>query len=515
MVWNPDGTLGGIPAPPAVALQLAHANADGSQTMPVFPAQAQAWQAVLPATNNPVQAPVGSFILLPVPMHEFPQAATSSPGNMPFFNDGQGTWPAQIPGMVVTPGNMVQPSMMPAPIGNQSQGMQTRAGGFGLTLFDSLPDASQWQRSIVIDGVEEIVPMTTAGSESSYPMALNDQVDPEWDAAWMEPKDCASSEASTAVSRSARRRRGRRAGKEREMEGTAMELRRPLQMMHKSNETLAVSKERREELLQELDSDALTQSRTIASLHGEVQKMSFELHGCRVVQRALEVGDSVERDHLVEELRGQVAAMIASPYANFVLAKIVEVVSIASANFVAQELATFASEVARHRFGCRILCRLVEHHLSTTGTANATSQLIAELLVEAEQLINHNFARHVIEMVLEHGTPDQRHSIAMAMRKNVLQTSKNRNGSYVVEKAMQYCSDADQQAIAGELVSDAESFLMLATHECGSHVVEAIVKSHTTSAADARTILLREVDMVSASKYGKQMLQNTKLTPCE
>merc|ERR1719498_56307 len=205
-------------------------------------------------------------------------------------------------------------------------------------------------------------------------------MDLEWEAACKEPKDCASSEASTAVSRSARRRRGRRAGKEREMGGTAMELRRPPQMMHKSNETLAVSKEKKEELLRELYSDTVTRSRTISALQGAVQKMSFELHGCRVVQRALEVGDSVERDHLVAELRGQVAAMIASPYANFVLAKIVEVVSIASADFVAQELATFASEVARHRFGCRILCRLVEHHLSTTATANATSNLIAELL---------------------------------------------------------------------------------------------------------------------------------------
>lgn len=515
IVWSPNGALSGIPAPPAVALQFAHGNAEGNQTMPVLPGHAQGWQTVLPGSHNPVQAPVGAFVLVPVPMPEGPWAPTSSPGNMHFSNNVQGTWPGQTPGMVVTPGSMVQPSTMPAPIGNQSQGMQALGGGSGLPLFAVLPDANQWQPSIVIDGMEEIVPMGAAGGESGYPMALNDQVDPECDNAWYEPKDCASSEASTAVSRSARRRRGRRAVKEREMEGTAMELRRPLQMMHNRNETLAVSKEKRQELLQELDSDTKTRSRIIASLLPEVQKMAFELHGCWVVQKALEVGDSVERDHLVGEFRGHVPAMIASPNANFVLAKIVEVVPIASADFVAQELANFASDAARHRYGCRILCRLVEHHLSSTAQTNATSLLIAELLVEADQLINHNFARHVMEMVLEHGSPDQKHSIALAILKNVLQTSKNRHGSYVVEKAMQFCSAADQQAMAGELVSNAENFLMLATHECGSHVVEAIVKSHTPSAADARAILLRQVDMVSASKYGQQMLQNTRLAPRE
>jgi len=162
--------------------------------------------------------------------------------------------------------------------------------------------------------------------------------------------------------------------------------------------------------------------------------------------------------------------------------------------------------VARHRFGCRVLSRLIEHHLCGRSTSLATNNLIDELLLEADQLIHHNFARHVLELILEHGNDIQKKKIADMIKMNVFLYAKNRNASYVVEKALALCHAQDTLAIASELLLDPQGFLMLAVHECGTHVVKAVMQSHADCAERANKLLLAEADMVKSSKYGKRLL---------
>lgn len=224
------------------------------------------------------------------------------------------------------------------------------------------------------------------------------------------------------------------------------------------------------------------------------------------MQLALEVADATEKDVLSAELHGHVLEAMLSPHANFVIQKVIEVLPVASVSFVAEELATRAADVARHRFGCRILCRLVEHHLCGNASSPATSALIEELLVDSEQLIHHNFARHVMELILEHGNVTHKRRVAGAVQKDVFNNAKNRNASYVVERALILCSVADKDAIVSALVRDSERFLMLATHECGCHVVKAAIKTCGERAQQAKDIILAESDRIQTSKYGKRVL---------
>lgn len=142
------------------------------------------------------------------------------------------------------------------------------------------------------------------------------------------------------------------------------------------------------------------------------------------------------------------------------------------------------------------------------ATSPATSHLIDELLLEAEQLVNHNFARHVLELVLEHGSTTHKQKIAEAVRSNLPCNAKHRNASYVVEKALHSCSAPDAEAIARELLANPESFVLLAAHECGSHVARAVLKSHGDCGDMAKQLLFAEADRVKTSKYGKRLLDD-------
>jgi len=356
---------------------------------------------------------------------------------------------------------------------------------------------------------EELVAGMAEHPENSESMAggepaegLTDICAIQWDT-----RGYASSDASTAVSRSARRRRGRRVAKAKadgtSVTDTGMLI---LESGAADPDRLSVSEETKRVLIQQLETGGDTMNMAISSLLGSVLKMSFEPFGCRVMQSALDLAGTSEKDALVAELHGHVLEAVSSPHANFVIQKVIEVLPVTAASFVAKELTLFAAEVARHRFGCRILCRLVEHQLCGGTTSPATTDLIDELLLEADQLIRHNFARHVLNLILEHGSETHKKQISDAIRSNLFHNAKNRNASYVVEKALCLCSAEDTHAIASELLSDPARFLMLAVHECGCHIVKAVLRSHEDCAQQARELLLAKGAHVRASKYGKQLL---------
>lgn len=321
-------------------------------------------------------------------------------------------------------------------------------------------------------------------------------------------KDHALSDASTAETCPGHwRRRGRRGAKTKadKIPTDAME----------QHCFVSVTQERRNELVQDMEAGSDRRQKAIVSLLGSVLKASFEASGCRVVQAALEFGSTWEKERIVEELRGHVWEMIESPHANFVLQKVVEVLPERAASFVGDELATYAAEVARHRFGCRILCRLIEHHTMSSST----DELINELLLEIDQLIHHNFARHVVEVVLEHGGNAHRSRIAKALGMNAFENAKHRNASYVIEKALVFCSMPDACALASQILTDPDRLLMLAVHECGCHVVKAALKLQADCSGKAKAVIRDNASMLTSTKHGQRLfdelqLSSLDLRPC-
>jgi hypothetical protein len=334
-----------------------------------------------------------------------------------------------------------------------------------------------------------------------------------------DPKEYAISEASTEVSCSVsctRRRRANRIAKAKASSTAAIGncsliVERPVPTH------VSVSKQKKNELIHDFEAGGDAKNSAIASLFGSMLQMSFEPFGCRVVQAALDVASMPEKECFVAEFRNHVGQMIGSPHANFVIQKLIEVLPARTASFVAQELVGFAVEVSKHRFGCRILCRMVEHHsdLHDGMTSASTDDLIDELLLEAHQLIHHSFARHVLELILEHGSERHKKQIAKVVQNNVFRSAKDRSASYVVEKALGCCSFSDTQAIASEISKDPAQLIMLALHECGCHVVEAVLKLHPDCSQRTKTLLLSNMDVLKTSRYGQCVLQEAQRLPKE
>jgi hypothetical protein len=262
------------------------------------------------------------------------------------------------------------------------------------------------------------------------------------------------------------------------------------------------------QLLEQLEAGGQARSDALSAIRGNVQTLSFDAGGCRAVQQALVLADKHEREALVAELRGHVRTAMRSPHANFVVQKIVEALPPALASFVAEELVGIGSEASRHRFGCRIICRLLEHHCCSGSSNPTTAALLEEVLANAQHLCHHAFAHHVVDSILEHGTADQRHQVVAAVQANLLQNARNRYASYVVEQAMKFCSAADKVAFVEEFASRPDDVLSLAVHEYGGHVLKTLLQLPCQNVSDVKRILRSGTETLQTSKYGRRLLED-------
>merc|ERR1712224_186345 len=178
----------------------------------------------------------------------------------------------------------------------------------------------------------------------------------------------------------------------------------------------------------QIEAGGVARQAAIEALVGNIAELAFDASACRVVQKAIEFGEEEEVVALCSELQGSVRDAIRSPHANHVVQKMVEVLPASSLGFVVEEILGAGAEVARHRYGCRVLSRLLQRH-GETSVAHM-DDLIEELLCDASDLARHTFGHHVIEMVLQAGSTHQRHQLFCSLSHDLMHNAKNRNATY-------------------------------------------------------------------------------------
>jgi hypothetical protein len=248
-------------------------------------------------------------------------------------------------------------------------------------------------------------------------------------------------------------------------------------------------------LMEDLKADGEVFDLAFAAISGSVLRCSLHKLGCRVVQFALERASSEASFWLVSGLRGHVMEVLESPHGNFVLQKIIECLPVNHSSFIVEELRGCPQYVGRHRFGCRILCRLLEY----ANTSPGLSALIDMLLVNAYTLCLHVYANHVMCAVLEHGHTEQKHRVAVALSGNLLCAANHVHGSHVVEAALSQCSTEDRRLLADLLVGAA--LPSLAQSHFGSYVVRALVRREDETSHK----ILSQLQTVAVQLSGSQL----------
>lgn len=244
----------------------------------------------------------------------------------------------------------------------------------------------------------------------------------------------------------------------------------------------------------------------IAELQGSYARLAFDPLGCRLAQAVLDVASHAEQVEFALELRGKVWEALESPYANYVLQKVIEVLPPTMVGFVVEELSCEAVRAAQHCYGCRVLCRLLEH--CSRGRAE---RIIDDLLQEATMLSRHKYGNYVIQHILEHGTARDQQTVARTLLVDPLGFAINRTASNVVERALAHCAAEDRSALLRVLLHDLASVAKLGCSRYGCRILRAVLELSGGEAAAARAMLSAAAQRLQESKYGQRLLAEAKL----
>merc|ERR1719191_966809 len=105
------------------------------------------------------------------------------------------------------------------------------------------------------------------------------------------------------------------------------------------------------------------------------------------------------------------------PHANYVIQKCISVMRPANLQFIIDELALgspgMVTYAARHKYGCRIVQRLLEH-----GLPAQVQKLAERLLDDAVATCLHPYGNYVMQHLVEHGTPAQRSRLSLVLQQH-------------------------------------------------------------------------------------------------
>jgi len=180
--------------------------------------------------------------------------------------------------------------------------------------------------------------------------------------------------------------------------------------------------------------------------------------------------------------------------------------------FIFQEFEGRGHKVARHRFGCRVLERIIEHCPETQGQ---TASLFDDLEADAEALCRHPYGNFVVQHLMEHGTPERKSRLVASLLDQMPAFAKHRTASHFVQRALEHGGDDVRNKIVWALL-EAEGENSLEEVACsrgGSFVAEQLADVFSSSSAEVARRFLDAMPALEESPFGMRVLARFGLLP--
>lgn len=249
--------------------------------------------------------------------------------------------------------------------------------------------------------------------------------------------------------------------------------------------------------------DAIGSEDDKQDLAGDIWKLSRNADGCWRVQQALEEAESDEaRVAISRELVGHVWEGMRCPHANHVLQKCISSMAPENVQFIIDEIGPGnIFMVAKHKFGCRIVERLLEN-----CPTEQVHGLVQELLAEALELCRHSFGNFVMQHILAHGTSEQQQYLCQIIQANVGTLSSDGFGCAVLSKTLG-CGPPDVASeLAQALFRQGDRLVTMAKMKQG-HVAAKLAIQLLNDADREKLRKALETEEVREHRYGKIVVQ--------
>mmetsp|Transcript_32756 Transcript_32756/g.37267 ORF Transcript_32756/g.37267 Transcript_32756/m.37267 type:complete len:938 (+) Transcript_32756:205-3018(+) len=254
------------------------------------------------------------------------------------------------------------------------------------------------------------------------------------------------------------------------------------------------------------------------TLKGEMLPLSLQMYGCRVVQKALETLNEDDLPKLLIEFHHNVLSCIHDQNGNHVIQKCIEVMSNKAKeayavhdgerakffgeqiDFIINDVLDNVTPLSCHPYGCRVLQRILEHCVEPKKV-----RALDEISKCHKVLLDDQYGNYVIQHVLQYGRHEDRESVmCIVIANGLLQLSKQKFASNVVEKLLKYGTSSQRNILVREMLQIVDDpntggssvVLLMVRDAYANYVVQTTLD--VVPEGEAKILLLEELNAHSA-----------------
>ncbi|KAI9719873.1 MAG: mRNA binding protein puf3 [Chrysothrix sp. TS-e1954] len=182
--------------------------------------------------------------------------------------------------------------------------------------------------------------------------------------------------------------------------------------------------------------DQVQKKYMVGKMRGQIPELSLSVYGCRVVQTALEHVLVEQQAAMIWELRDQIATCIRDENGNHVLQKAIMAVPEEHITFLLDAMVGQIQNLSKHKYGCRVVQKMLKYCQSATQ-----ARVLREIHACSKGLISDEYGNYVPQHVIEHGNEKDRELIITVVMDNLIEFSRQKYASNVVEKCITFGTD--------------------------------------------------------------------------
>ena len=179
--------------------------------------------------------------------------------------------------------------------------------------------------------------------------------------------------------------------------------------------------------------DQTQKTALVNKMRGHMFDLSTQTYACRVVQKALAHILVEHQVDLMRELDGKIMDCIKCENGNHVIQVAIEQVPLEHIPFMVNAVRPEVEYLARHKYGCRVIQRLLEH-----AKEDVLFWLIPKLHECSNALIADQFGNYVPAHIVEKGSDQDRSRVIEVVKANLIDYSTQKFSSHVVEKCIRF-----------------------------------------------------------------------------
>jgi len=219
--------------------------------------------------------------------------------------------------------------------------------------------------------------------------------------------------------------------------------------------------------------------KSASSVQGHIWELAQSQQGSRHLQALLDTAGDQEAQMLTAELLGHIVDASKCRHANFVVQKCISTCNPGVSSAIAREISRHGKQsvvnVAKNRYGCRIIQRLLE-----VCEGSEMLAICRFMLDDAEALCTHPYGNYTMQQMLSHGPDVGNLEFLDFLTQRAPFIASNFHASAVYGEALRRASPDDAMAIAKVLHSN-QGLLSHMSRTKHGHAVVMLVRQTVNS----------------------------------